>query len=177
MFKGPHVSLRAIERGDAIELHRMMNHPALRGRRYLDDEERPLSTGDVERHVEKLQDAKNALQVKVVVDEELVGYATVDYGWDTLFPFVGLVIAPDHQRSGYGSEAAHLLIDWAFTQLPATAIHSWIADWNEAALRFSESLGFTSAGRVRRDSIHDGRFSDSIPVEMLRGEWEATRAH
>jgi RimJ/RimL family protein N-acetyltransferase len=155
----------------------MVNHPELRGRRYLDDEERPLSATDVERHVEKLQEDKNALHLKVVANEELVGYATVDYSWDTLFPFVGLVIAPDYQRSGYGSEAARLLIDWAFTNLPATAMHSWIADWNEAALRFSASLGFAEAGRVRRDGIHDGRFSDSIPVEILRSEWEATRAH
>jgi len=171
------VSLRAIEPGDAVALHRIMDHPGLRGRRYLDDDERPLSTGDVERHLEKLLDAKNALHLKIVVDENLVGYATVDYGWDTLSPFVGVAIAPDHQRSGHGSDAAHLLIDWTFTQLPATAIHSWIADWNEPALQFSESLGFASAGRVRRDGIHNGRFSDSIPVEMLRSEWETARAH
>jgi ribosomal-protein-alanine N-acetyltransferase len=155
-----------------------MNHPELRGRRYLDDdEERPLSTADVERHLEKSKEAKNSLYLTVVVDEHPVGYATVDYGWDTLTPFVDVVIAPDHQRSGYGSEAANLLIDWAFTHLPTTAIHSWIADWNEPALRLSESLGFTPAGRVRRASIHDGRFADSIPVEMLRGDWKAAHAH
>ena len=177
MFEGPHVFLRAIERTDADKLFRMMNHPELRGRRYLDDEDRPLSIVDVERYIEKFQEAKNGLHLTVLVDDQPVGYATVDYDWDTLTPFAAVVISPDHQRSGYGSETAHLLIDWVFTQLPATAIHSWIADWNESALRFSESLGFTSAGRVRRDSVHDGRFADSIPVEMLRGEWEATRAH
>lgn len=170
MFEGPRVFLKAIERDDASELHGLVNHPDLRGRRYLDDEERPLSIAQVERHIGKLQEDENALHVKIVTNAALIGYATVDYGWDTLTPFIAVVIAPDHQRAGYGSEVARLLIEWTFKQLPATALHSWVADWNQPALRFAASLGFAEAGRVRRDGIHNGRFADSIPVELLREE-------
>jgi ribosomal-protein-alanine N-acetyltransferase len=177
VFTGTTVRLRALERSDAAPLHALLNHPDLCGRRYTDVEERPLSLKEVERHIEKALEDEHALHLDVIVDDDLAGYATVDYGWDPLTPFVAVVIAPEHQRSGYGSEAARLLIEYAFNTLPATALHCWIADWNDPALRFSESLGFTAAGRVRRESIHDGCFSDSIPVEMLRDTWEASRAH
>lgn len=170
MFEGPRVSLKAIDRDDAAELYRIAAHPELRGRRYLHDEERPLSLTDIERHLEELQEHRNALHLKVVTNEELIGYATVDYGWDPLTPHMDVVISPDHQRAGYGSETARLLIDWVFATLPATTIHSWVVDWNQPALRFAASLGFVEAGRVRRDGVHNGHFSDSIPVELLREE-------
>jgi len=175
VFQGPHVSLRAIEADDIADLHPIITHKDMCGRRYIDDEDRPLSLRDVERALEKWRDAENALHLKVVVNEELIGYAMVEYQWDPLTPFLAVVIAPVHQRAGYGTETARLLIDYVFRNLPATAVHSWIADWNTPALAFTESLGFTLAGRVRRDGIYDGRFSDSIPVELLREE--ASRAH
>jgi len=176
MFSGAIVSLRAIESSDLPALHGILNKPDLFGRRYVADELGPVSLSFVEKKLDGWLDDEKARHLAVLSEGSMVGFAELDLGWDPITPFLSVVISPEHQRTGLGSEAAGLLLRHVFMNLPAQAVHSWIIEWNEAGLRFAEHLGFSVAGRLRREAIHDGRFVDAIAVELLRSDWEALHA-
>ena len=176
MFTGDRVSLRAVEASDAPELHGILNHADLAGRRYVADERGPISLAFVEKKLTSWLDDERTQHFAITNGGEMVGLAQLETGWDPLTPFISVVIAPQQQRAGLGSETAELLLRHVFMHLPAQTVHSWIIEWNTAGLRFAEGLGFTVAGRLRREAIKDGRFVDAIAVELLRADWEAGHA-
>lgn len=174
MFTGTKVSLRAFELSDTTVLHEMLNEPALLGCRYIDHEDGPLSLARVEEMVEAWSKPEQSLRVVVTGagGGPLLGHAYADSGWDRLTAFVAVVIAPAHQRHGYGTEVLRLLLHHVFTATPALTVEAWVADWNEAGLAFARHGGFREAGRLRREGIRNGSYYDAIPFDMTRAEWE-----
>jgi RimJ/RimL family protein N-acetyltransferase len=170
-----------VERADATAVYAYLNHPDLAGRRCIPwrfPNDAPLSTGQVEAIVERWAGAENALRLIVTRrgSEEPIGHAESDWGWDPHSPSVSVLIAPDHQRQGYGSEALRLLLDYLFDHTPAHSVGCWIADWNHPALRFIEAQGFQEGGCMRRAGIRGGAYFDVILADILRPEWREKRA-
>jgi RimJ/RimL family protein N-acetyltransferase len=175
--QGELVRLRPVEVEDLEAVVTAMTHPGLLGVGLLDDDARPVPRSrQVLRSKVESWPAPEEGEAWIVDVDGLVGWARVEWGWDSLSPWMGVVIVPEHRRHGYGRDAARLLLRHCFTDTPAHTVHAWVVEWNEVGLRFTEAMGFTRAGRVRRAGILEGRYVDEIPFDLLRSEWQETRA-
>jgi aminoglycoside 6'-N-acetyltransferase len=176
-FETGSLTLRPFEPDDAPLLGDYLNHPELAGRRYIPwafPELAPLSQQQVSAIVSKWSEAEKSLILAVVHKEtgDLLGHAECDWGWDPHCPSVSVVIAPAHQRQGYGSAAQRLLLRYLFEQMPAHLVSCWIADWNQAGLRFAAYHGFQGAGRMRRAGMRHGHYFDMVVTYLLRSDWQ-----
>jgi RimJ/RimL family protein N-acetyltransferase len=174
------VVLRAFEPGDAPALIAYLNDPALEGRRYLPDgfsDLAPLSA----RHGEGILDHwhKESRSWTLAVTEAssgaLLGHARADWEWDPHCPTAGIVVAPSHQRQGFGSAALAIALAFLFEETPAHVVSMWIASWNEPALAFALQNGFSEAGRRPRGGLHAGAFYHDVAFDLLRGEWKTRK--
>ncbi len=176
-FQGQHITLRPFEPEDVSASKIYLNHPDLIGRRYLPwtfSETAPLSHAQVEAVYQKWSEATKSLHLAIVQQEtqDLIGHAEFEWNWDPHCPSVAVVIAPTHQRQGYGSEALGLLLAYAFGYTPAHVISARAAEWNRAARAFAEHHGFQESGQMRRAGIRQGAYFDVLVVDMLRSEWQ-----
>jgi ribosomal-protein-alanine N-acetyltransferase len=177
-FQNQDVLLRAFETQDVEGLLTYLNHPALAGRRYLPwgfPGELPLSRQQVEKAMEKWRGEERGahLAITLRVSGELIGHAAMTWGWDPHCPDVALVIAPAHQRQGYGSDTLAILLRYLFENTPAHNVSSWMGDWNEAARAFAQAHSFQECGRWRRDGLRLGAYYDTVQVDLLKAEWLA----
>ncbi len=176
-FRNETIALRAFEPEDVPALQAYLNHPDLVGRRYIPwafPEIFPLSRKQVEGVYNRWAEEENETHLAVVSrqSQELIGHAEADWGWDPHCPSVSLVIAPDHQRQGYGSAVINLLLRYLYETTPAHNVSCWVTDWNEPGRRFLRVHGFRESGRMRRAGIRQGRYFDVIIMDILRPEWE-----
>lgn len=176
-FKAPDVYLRAFEPEDVPALHSYLNHPNLSGRRYIPwnlPEYFPLSLEQVQSIHEKWSEEDDGVHLAVVLGEsgELIGHAEMDWDWDPHCPGVSIVIAPEHQRKGYGSQVMSLLLSYLFKNMPAHNISCWFVQWNQEARAFLKRHGFKESARMRRVGIRQGVYFDLIVADLLRPEWE-----
>jgi RimJ/RimL family protein N-acetyltransferase len=179
IFQTERLQLRPSEPEDVPALQAYLNHPALAGRRYLPwgfPGDLPLSKKQVEGLVDKWREGTKECNLAVVLREtgQLAGHAGWDWGWDPHCPFLAAVIAPEHQRQGYGSEVVHHLLRYLYEDTPAYNVSTWVADWNEAAAQFTRQLGFRECGRSRCEGIRAGRIFDEIVYDLLRPEWQGS---
>jgi RimJ/RimL family protein N-acetyltransferase len=180
---GDAVRLRPFEPDEAEQLRSYVNHPALEGRRFLPHgfpDYAPLSASQAAEVLRRWSDEEDALPLAVVAGPvdgagEVVGHARMGWRWDPHCPEVHVVVDPRRWRSGLGSDAMDVMLRYLFRTTVAHNVAGDYADWNRAAAGFAERCGFTVCGRARRTSLHDGRYSDSVNVDMLRREWRAAR--
>jgi len=180
-FQGNRLALRPFEPHDVPALQAYLNHPDLSGRRFIPwafPDIAPLSQRQVEGIVQRWAEADRSLPLAVIRPDagQLIGHAECDWHWDPHQPSVQVVIAPDYQRQGHGSEVLELLMRHLLDYTPAHNVSCWIADWNKPALTFCQRHGFRVAGRMRRAGIHQGRYFDLVINDILRTEWKAAHA-
>jgi RimJ/RimL family protein N-acetyltransferase len=77
----------------------------------------------------------------------------------------------DAWGKGYGTEAGHLLLDYAFNRLGFHRISIGVVGFNKRALRFWENLGFKKEGVERDEYFYDNRYSDGIMMSILENEF------
>jgi RimJ/RimL family protein N-acetyltransferase len=77
----------------------------------------------------------------------------------------------DAWGKGYGTEAGHLLLDYAFNRLGFHRISIGVVGFNKRALRFWESLGFKKEGVERDEYFYDNKYSDGIMMSILEDEF------
>ncbi|MFQ5910846.1 MAG: GNAT family N-acetyltransferase, partial [Thermoplasmata archaeon] len=79
-------------------------------------------------------------------------------------------------RKGYGTEAATLLLDSCFSHYWAHVVGCSVPDFDEGGLAFAEKLGFKRQGVQRRAGFVDGKFFDSVFLDILRNEFLTARS-
>jgi diamine N-acetyltransferase len=171
------ITLRPIETSDARALHQLLNEPELLGRRYLEKDREPLSLEQVEVLLEKWTKPEDETRLAIDDGEALVGITLMDPSWESLAPFVAVVVDPAHQRRGFGTAALDQLLQNLFGATPALAAMTWVDEWNEAGLAFAETYGFQEAGRARREGIRHGKYFASVGLDLTREEWEANHGN
>ncbi len=175
-FQTEQFKLRPLELDDAPDLRAYLNHPKLGGRRYIPREfpdEVPLSSNQAEAIIKKWGEEENQthLAIELIQKQELIGHVEFEWDWDPLTPWVFIVIARPHQRQGYGTQVAFLILDYLFENTPAHNVSSWMADWNKAGRSFAKQLGFQESGRSRREGFRNGAYYDAVVVDILRPEY------
>lgn len=78
----------------------------------------------------------------------------------------------EYQRGGYGTEAYSLLQDYGFEELGLHKIYGYQLDYNAAAHRVVEKLGWKRDGLLRNDILSHGKLKDRYIVSIIRADWE-----
>ena len=78
-----------------------------------------------------------------------------------------------HRGSGYGSEAKHLLLEYAFNHLGLHSLQSLVLWENTRSAAALRKQGYKDAGRWNWDYARDGRFGDLCAFDILADEWRA----
>jgi RimJ/RimL family protein N-acetyltransferase len=72
---------------------------------------------------------------------------------------------------GYGTEAAHLMLDYAFTALGLHSVSLTCAEFNIAGQRAYTKAGFMECGRIRENIWYAGQYWDTIYMDCLESEF------
>jgi RimJ/RimL family protein N-acetyltransferase len=170
---GDAVTLRTLEADDHDHLHEVKNHPDVRVRAGGPPE--PFDEGDTDDYLEWLRD-DDRVALAISVDDDYVGmvtYKRVERPND--YAAAGIHVHPDHQRKGYGREAAELFLDWGFDQYGLHKVGAYAFDFNAPSRALLESLGFTHEGCLREQRYANGAYHDVHHYGLLAREWRAHR--
>jgi RimJ/RimL family protein N-acetyltransferase len=76
---------------------------------------------------------------------------------------------------GYGTEAKHLLLEYAFDRLNLERVVAFVFESNERSAGALKKQGYRSAGRIKYHDLKDGRFQDMLAFDLTREEWVTSR--
>ncbi|UOQ44329.1 GNAT family N-acetyltransferase [Halobacillus salinarum] len=77
-----------------------------------------------------------------------------------------------NQGKGYGTEAMELIMEYAFQELNLHRLQLTVFEYNTAAIRMYEKLGFTREGAHREFILRDGEAYDMYLYGILHREWK-----
>lgn len=85
---------------------------------------------------------------------------------------IAYFVNPDFWGLGYATEAAEVMLSFAFSFLKLMRVSGSCMAANPASRRVMEKLGFVYEGTGRSELYKDGVFYDVEHLSLLRGEWE-----
>lgn len=101
------------------------------------------------------------------------GLLKISRQWEAIREWeVGWAIHPDEWGRGYATEAAWIVMDWAFTQLDVHRIVAFCHVDNVASVRVMEKLGMHQDGRLRETRWLRGQWWDEYVYSILEKEWK-----
>lgn len=124
-----------------------------------------------------LQDNINEEGVFAIIDSKddkligTVGLHEIDHlkRRATLGIFIG---DKTYREKGYGTEAIRLILDYGFNYLNLNNIKLDLMEFNERALACYKKCGFKEYGRRRKCNFVNGKYYDSIEMDILAEEFE-----
>jgi len=175
-LSGESVTLRPTEREDLPAIREWMNDPDV-WRPALDA--KPMNADLGEEFFENVLTTEDDVHVTVCADDEPVGHAsltTSEYGPTATDRARSVELAyhlgTDHHGNGYGSEAAELLVQYAFEDWNMRRVFARAGAFNDASMGLLESLGFQREGRRRKAAYYRGDYYDMVLYGLLREEWD-----
>ena len=87
----------------------------------------------------------------------------------TLGIFIG---DKDYRDKGYGTEAIKLILEYGFKYMNLNNIKLDLMAFNTRALKCYEKCGFKEYGRRRKCKFVNGKYYDSISMDILAEEFE-----
>ena len=89
----------------------------------------------------------------------------------TLGIFIG---DKNYRNNGYGTEAIKMILEFGFKYLNLYNIKLDLMEFNERALKCYTKCGFKEYGRRRKCKFVDGKYYDSIAMDILADEFEGS---
>ena len=80
---------------------------------------------------------------------------------------VGIIIATQYQRKGFGAEAIDLVKEYASTVLNLKQLHCGISTENKGSIRLFQKKGFEITGTKKAWRLHDNRWQDEHFLQLL----------
>jgi len=173
ILAGRRVYLRPFGRDDLPYIEKWSNDAELRR---LTGEVAPMSRAETEKWYKELLADKDRMWFAIVLKKG--GRVIGEAGLLRMFrPWrnsdMTIIIGErDAWGKGYGTEAGHLLLDYAFRRLGFHRISIGVVGFNKRALRFWESLGFKKEGVKRDEYYYDDEYSDGIMMSILEDEYK-----
>jgi len=84
---------------------------------------------------------------------------------------LGYMLRRDRWGQGITTEAARLLLDFAFGEVGLHRVFAVVDDDNHASIRVLEKLGFRREARHVKDVFIDGEWLTSLIYAVLQDEW------
>jgi diamine N-acetyltransferase len=170
-LKGENIYLRALEPNDLEFVYAMENDQSIWE---VSNTQTPYSRFLVKQYLENAhQDIYEAKQLRLAIcqDEDFPALGLID-----LFDFdpqnrragIGIVIQSINDRNkNIGSEALHLMIQYAFHNLNLHQLYANIATDNLASLALFTKFGFQEIGVKKDWTLLNGTFKDEALFQLL----------
>ncbi|MFQ5612088.1 MAG: GNAT family N-acetyltransferase [Anaerolineae bacterium] len=172
MITGERLVLRAIERADLPNYVAWLNDPEVIRHLtlYL-----PMNGEDEEEWYEGQRQNPNIQNFAIETQEGVhigsIGLMGIDHRLQ--LAELGIVIGhKSYWGQGYGQEAIHLLLDFAFKTLNLNRVSLRVDEDHPAAIQCYRKCGFVEEGRLREVVFREGRFFDHLIMSILRREYE-----
>lgn len=173
---GPRVYLRPVERGDLDELalwsRRETETEFLLGRRMNSSASTAPEWSDAEKGL-----LPSWVMFSVCLREDNTFIGGVDlFGIDYQDRFAetgSYFHRPDDRGKGYGSEAKHLLLKYAFDRLGLHSLQSRVLFSNTRSAAALRKQGYRDAGRFTWEAPADGGMMSFALFDLLASEWRA----
>ena len=116
----------------------------------------------------------NQFAIVSLEDDELIGTVSlekIDYinRKATLGIFIG---EKEARNKGYGTEAIKLILEYGFRYLNLNNIKLDLMEFNERAYKCYQKCGFKEYGRRRKSNFINGKYYDTIEMDILEEEFE-----
>ena len=100
-----------------------------------------------------------------------VGFNEIDYinRTATLGIFIG---DEEYRGKGVGTESVRLLLDFGFNYLNLHSINLNVMEYNERAQKCYLKCGFKEVGRKRQSKYINGKYYDTIEMDILESEFK-----
>jgi diamine N-acetyltransferase len=171
---GKNINLRALEPKDLDFLFSTENNESFWE---ISSTQTPFSKYILQKYIENAhQDIYEAKQYRFVI----CNTQNIPVGMIDLFEFnpqhmrvgVGILILPEYQRKGLGSEALEMVIDYAFTYLNVHQIFANITADNKKSIELFEKINFKKIG-IKKDWIFaDTNYKDEILYQLIKTQNE-----
>ena len=86
----------------------------------------------------------------------------------------GTMIGLDYVGKGYGSEAKHLMLDWAFNRMGLRRIYSRVFSFNERSLEYTKNCGYKHEATKTNIGSRKGRSFNEEVFFITQKLWEPT---
>ena len=116
--------------------------------------------------------------LRTLQDDRLIGFVVLfNVKWSNQSAEMAIGIGePAYWGKGYGSDALHLILNYAFNELNLYRVSLTVLSYNDRAIRAYERAGFQREGIMRQAVQREGQRHDLVLYGILRGEWAASRA-
>ena len=133
-----------------------------------------LTTLDGERkYLEENSNPEATFVIVTLEDNKMIGTVSLeDINWINRTATLGIFIGDKEFRSkGYGTEAIRLILEYGFKYMNLNNIKLDLMEFNERALKCYEKCGFKEYGRRRKCKFVNGKYYDSISMDILADEF------
>ena len=179
LFRGKLVRLVAPSEGDAPVLARWSEDAGYL-RAVDSDYARPLSAQEFAQRLSPDRADPNRLEfhIRTLHDDRLIGFVALhSLEWNNGVALLAIGIGePEYRGKGYGTDALHLMLRFAFHELNLFRVGLDVIAGNTRAVRTYEKLGFRREGCMRGAVLRDGIRTDRITMGILRDEWVQAQA-
>ena len=170
MIAGEHVILRAFELEDAERCYRWMNDPNIvrtLKTRY------PIAFQNEQEWLERAMHAspnERHYAIERKDDRSHIGNASIhDIDWVSRNAWFGLFIGePTAWNRGFGSDAIHTMVRFAFDDMNLIKLRINVFDYNDRAKHVLEGRGFVQEGKLERDFYREGQWHDIVILSIFR---------
>lgn len=118
-------------------------------------------------------DAEASLNIVTLDEDKLIGTVALE-NIDHIDrkATLGIFIGDEKEREkGYGTEAINLILDYGFNYLNLNNIKLDVIEFNKRAIACYKKCGFKEAGRRRKSEYVDGKYYDTIMMDILKDEF------
>jgi len=124
-------------------------------------------------YLEKNNNPEATFAIVTLDKDELIGTISLEkisniHRTATLGIFIG---NKEYHSKGYGTEAIRLILDYGFNYMNLHSIDLALMSFNERALKCYKKCGFKEVGRIREHRFVNGKYHDTIVMDILRSEF------
>lgn len=135
-----------------------------------------MSLSGEKRYLENDDNPQGVFSIVTLKDDKLIGSIELKgvnnvniHRKATLGIFIG---DKEYQDKGYGTEAIRLILEYGFRYLNLHSINLHVFDFNKRAQKCYEKCGFKEVGRSREDIFINGKWYDTITMDILEYEFK-----
>ena len=141
---------------------------------YIGTSFKVMSLQDEQQYLETNKKAEVAFAIVTEKEDKLIGCVALhDIDNIRRIATMGIFIGDrEYRGQGYGTEAVKLILDFGFNYLNLNNIKLDLKEFNERALACYKKCGFKEYGRRRKCNFINGKYYDSIEMDILAEEFK-----
>ena len=130
--------------------------------------------GGERKYLEANDESAGNFVIVTLDGDKMIGTVSLeDFDYLNRTATLGIFIGDENYRNnGYGAEAIRLILEFGFKYKNLQNIKLDLMEFNERALKCYQKCGFKEYGRRRKCKFINGKYYDSISMDILAEEFD-----